>query len=225
MLHALFWRVANTLILGVVLHLQNKYQYWTKHYAKKGFDAQQSFHVWIRLNNLLSACVFMSFMVLAAYELNSEWTNISSSSVQYLTFTVCAAMLLFGLSYWSLEGSYDILGDYGWIYGDFFFQKKYKLSYMGIYRYLNNPTALFGFMFYYGVAALVQSWTLLLLSVASQGLHIMFLLTVEVPHTRAVVANYRREVPFEQKIKKLGKKLKTRLKRTLSTLSESSLSG
>ncbi len=224
-LHALFWRVAQALILGVVLHLQNKYQYWTKHYAKKGFGAQQSFHVWIRLNNLLSAGVFMSFMVLAAYELNSEWNNITSSSVQYLTFTVCAAMLLFGLSYWSLEGSYDILGDYGWFYGDFFFQKKKKLSYMGIYRYLNNPTALFGFMFYYGVAVLVQSWTLLLLSVASQGLHIIFLLTVEVPHTRAVVANYRRDVPLEQKIKKLGKKLKTRLKRTLSNLSDSPLSG
>lgn len=47
------------------------------------------------------------------------------------------------------------LGDFGWYYGDLFLEKPQGkvLSYTGIYRFMNNPDAVFGDMWLYGIAA------------------------------------------------------------------------
>ena len=77
------------------------------------------------------------------------------------------------VSIWTFQECYNVLGDFGWYYGDFFMPnprlkvdasikkpvRAAGLSYVGIYRYLNNPSTVLGFLGFYAVALICQSWT------------------------------------------------------------------
>ena len=50
--------------------------------------------------------------------------------------------LLIALHIWTAKEIYDVLGRFGWFYGDFFIQHEcapLELYYTGIYRHVNNP--------------------------------------------------------------------------------------
>ena len=52
------------------------------------------------------------------------------------------SQLLIALHIWTAKEIYDVLGRFGWFYGDFFIQNEHaplELYYTGIYRYVNNP--------------------------------------------------------------------------------------
>ena len=55
-------------------------------------------------------------------------------------FVVLSAIILFGVAWWTFQECYNVLGDFGWYYGDFFLpnprlrESKESLSYVGIYR-------------------------------------------------------------------------------------------
>ena len=64
-----------------------------------------------------------------------------------------SAFALIFISMWTMMEVYEVLGDFGWFYGDFFIQKKAKagenlLDYSGIYRYINNPEIFLGHLWY-----------------------------------------------------------------------------
>lgn len=69
------------------------------------------------------------------------------------TYHLCAtkhiiAIALFALNLWSVNSQFETIGEYGWFYGDFFIVDEtipIKLSYQGVYRFLNNPDAITGF--------------------------------------------------------------------------------
>jgi hypothetical protein len=48
--------------------------------------------------------------------------------------------MLIALHFWTAFSTYEVLGDFGWLYSDFFLpQNASQLAYTGIYRFLNNP--------------------------------------------------------------------------------------
>ena len=55
-------------------------------------------------------------------------------------------------------------------------------SYTGIYRYLNNPDCVLGYLWQYGLSLAAASWRCFWFALCSQALHILFLILVEVPH-------------------------------------------
>jgi phosphatidylethanolamine N-methyltransferase len=50
--------------------------------------------------------------------------------------------MLVALHLWTSKGIYEVLGRFGWFYGDFFIASEGappQLVYTGIYRHVNNP--------------------------------------------------------------------------------------
>jgi len=186
--HAIFWRTLTSVVLGLVLVRQERDRFWTRHWEAMGSDANEAFENFKRLMNMLLSLTHLSFLM-CAYRLfhMPELPMLMSS---YFAARVIFAVMLMGLSHYSFSSSFDILGDFGWYYGDFFTQRdQAKLSYTGIYRYINNPDVYLGNLWLFAVALLCSSPELFVVSFAAQSAHICFLQLVEKPHLRAVYEN------------------------------------
>ena len=84
--------------------------------------------------------------------------------------------------------------------------KKKSLCYNGIYRFLNNPELVTGYLGYYGCALLCRSWTIFSLALLSQFLNQSFVNIVELPHMRKLYKDVREESGFTQALDKIKKR-------------------
>lgn len=86
--NAIFWRVFHTLVCGLVLHWQNKNQFWTRHFERKGLTKVEAFQHWIQIQNLTSTMAYASFFAAACYFF--QWSHplfSSYSASQHFCFS------------------------------------------------------------------------------------------------------------------------------------------
>ena len=88
--------------------------------------------------------------------------------------------------------------------GDFFFDRKAKLTYKSIYRFLNNPERIIGLAGLWGAALITWSRSIALFALVSQILTMGFIEFVERPHMQKVYGsrNLREEAGLTKFIKK-----------------------
>ena len=213
--NAIFWRSAASLILAYVLVRQEKDGFWTRHFKELGSSELEAFENWKRLMNLLICLQHVSFLLCA-------WRLFTLPPLEemlsgFFAARVIFALLLWGLTYWAFSSSFELLGDFGWFYGDFFLDppEHAQLTYTGIYRYINNPDVYIGHVWMYAVAILCSSWELFAVGFAAQSAHVVFLQLVEKPHLRAIYSHKVRphstavEGVLKRKAKEIKKKIVT----------------
>jgi phosphatidylethanolamine N-methyltransferase len=88
---------------------------------------------------------------------------------------------------------YQSLGEFGWFFGDFFFDQSPKLTYSGIYRFLNNPERVLGLAGVWGVALITSNRAIFTLALLSHVASLAFIQLVERPHMQKLYGRQLRQ--------------------------------
>ncbi|KAI0966845.1 phospholipid methyltransferase-domain-containing protein [Xylaria arbuscula] len=188
-MHALAWRVWYSVGLGSILHRQSQDKMWTRHFLKFGDTTDEAWRQWKGMYHISHVICYASF-VAACWKLYSVPADWSYGFV--LLLHVVGASLV-ALQAWTAVSIYESLGEFGWFFGDFFFEQGVKLNYTSIYRFLNNPERIIGTAGLWGAVLITWSKAILFLALISHLLTIGFLEFVEQPHMQKVYGESLRD--------------------------------
>ena len=197
--HALLWRAWYSLGVGVILHYQSTRKSWTRHFVKFGESREEAWRQWKGVYHLSMVMSYASFMaaVWKSYTVPTDW----SSGMVLLKHILGAGLVT--LQTWTSVSIYESLGEFGWFFGDFFFDQAPKLTYEGIYRYLNNPERVFGLAGIWGAALVTSSGPVFFLALATHVVSLAFIQFVERPHMERLYGkDIRRESGLTKSLKR-----------------------
>ena len=188
--NAAIWRLWYSLGVGFVLNRQSAKKRWTRHFLKYGESTEEAWRQWKGMYHLSMTMCYASFTAAAwkTYSFPADW-----GYGLVLLKHVLGVGLVF-LQLWTAISIYESLGEFGWFFGDFFFDKAPKLTYSGIYRFLNNPERVIGLAGVWGAVLITGSSAVFFLALLSHILTLAFIQFVERPHMQKLYGqSLRRE--------------------------------
>ena len=132
---------------------------------------------------------YASFIAAAwkTYSIPSDWDH------GLVLFKHVLGAGLIALQVWTSVSIYKSLREFGWFFGDFFFDASSKLTYSGIYRFLNNPERVLGLAGVWGAALITSSGVIVFLALLSHILSLAFIQLVERPHMQKLYGRSLRQ--------------------------------
>ncbi|KAI9821655.1 MAG: phosphatidylethanolamine N-methyltransferase [Pycnora praestabilis] len=197
--NAAIWRLWYSLGVGYLLDRQSNKKKWTRHFVKYGESTEEAWRQWKGMYHLSMTMCYASFIAASwkMYSLPPDW-----GYGLVLLRHVIGAMLI-TLQVWTAISIYDSLGEFGWFFGDFFFDQAPKLTYSGIYRFLNNPERVIGLAGVWGAALITNSPSIFFLALLSHVLTLAFIQFVERPHMQKLYGrSLRRESGLVKSLKR-----------------------
>jgi phosphatidylethanolamine N-methyltransferase len=187
--NAAIWRLWYSVGIGYLLNRQSEKKKWTRHFLKYGDSTEEAWRQWKGTYHMSMTMCYASFAAAAwkLYSLPDDWTT---------GFVLLKHVIGFGLialQLWVSISIYESLGEFGWFFGDFFFDQSPKLTYSGIYRFLNNPERVLGLAGVWGVALITGSRAILFLALLSHVSSLAFIQLVERPHMQKLYGRQLRQ--------------------------------
>ena len=176
--------------VGFILDRQSNKKRWTRAFVKYGESTEEAWRQWKSIYYLSMVMCYTSFVCAAwkMYGLPPDWT-IGMAILRHVVGFACIALQI-----WTATSIYESLGEYGWFFGDFFFEVEgHKLTYSGIYRFLNNPERTIGLAGVWGAAIITWSKAIFFLALLSHTLTLCFIQFVERPHMQKLYRRSMRE--------------------------------
>ena len=189
LLGAFAWRLWYSIGLGVILDRQSNKKRWTRHFVKYGEGVDEAWRQWKGIYHLSMVMCYTSFICATwkMYSLPADWTY----GMTILRHVIGIALI--ALQIWTATSIYESLGEFGWFFGDFFYDGPQKLTYDGIYRFLNNPERTIGLAGVWGAAILTWSKSIFFLALLSHALTLAFIQFIERPHMEKLYRQTLRE--------------------------------
>ena len=197
--NAAIWRLYYSVGIGYLLIRQSTRQRWTRHFLKYGESTEEAWRQWKGTYHIAMTICYTSFVAASwkMYSLPPDWNY----GMVLLRHVLGASMV--GLQVWTNVSIYDSLGEFGWFFGDFFFDHCPKLTYSGIYRFLNNPERVIGLAGVWGAAWITASRAIFSLALLSHILTLAFIQLVERPHMQKLYGqSLRRESGLVKSLKR-----------------------
>ncbi|KAI2629427.1 phosphatidylethanolamine N-methyltransferase [Xylaria nigripes] len=188
-MHALVWRIWYSVGLGSILHRQSKDKMWTRHFLKFGDTMNEAWRQWKGMYHISQVLCYASFIAACwkVYRVPDDWSS------GFILPRHVIGVILIALQVWTAISIYESLGEFGWFFGDFFFDRGVKLNYTSIYRFLNNPERVIGTAGLWGAVLITSSKSILFLTWISHLLTIGFLEFVEQPHMQKIYGESLRD--------------------------------
>ncbi|KIV93589.1 hypothetical protein PV10_04792 [Exophiala mesophila] len=175
--------------LGYLLNRQSVKKKWTRHFLKYGESTGEAWRQWKGTYHLSMTLCYAGFAAASwkMYTLPTDWAY----GLVLLKHVI--GLSLVALQVWTAFSIYDQLGEFGWFFGDFFFAQEPKLTYGGIYRFLNNPERVLGLAGVWGIALITNSKAIFCLALLSHTLSLAFIQFVERPHMQKLYGRSLRQ--------------------------------
>jgi phosphatidylethanolamine N-methyltransferase len=198
-LNAIVWRLWYSIGLGVILTKQSNEKMFTRHFLKFGETATEAWRQWKAMYHLSMTVCHFSFLAACwkMYTYPEDW------GYGWVLLKHVVGLSLIALQVWTATSIYDSLGEFGWFYGDFFFDSTGKLTYKSIYRFLNNPERVIGTAGLWGLALITWSRAIFIVALIGHILTLGFISYVEKPHMQKIYGeNLRKEAGLTKFIKR-----------------------
>lgn len=174
-------KVFESLSINSFLILQSQFKLFTKKFLANDIPIEKSLNNWAVIYNVLISWTYASFIGLNFfhYITGMEYTKFFFNDWAYLRLFIGSLLIL--TQVWINASIIDLIGYFGWFYGDFFLPastQKPRLTKAGVYRYLNNPEQLFGVCGVMGltiIAPTLENFVCCLLWVSNNFLRINFI--------------------------------------------------
>ncbi|KXX79323.1 Phosphatidylethanolamine N-methyltransferase [Madurella mycetomatis] len=197
--NALLWRLWYSVGLGVILTKQSNEKMFTRHFLKFGETPGEAWRQWKGMYYLSMIMCHASFLAACwkMYTYPEDW------GYGWVLLKHVVGLGLVALQGWTAASIYDSLGEFGWFYGDFFFDSTGKLTYTSIYRFLNNPERVIGTAGLWGLALITWSRAIFMIALIGHILTLGFISYVEKPHMQKIYGeNLRKEAGLTKFIKR-----------------------